>query len=521
MSTGPITQSLTTPIARYAQALWRRRRLASAVVVVVLAIAVPTILALPALYRSTATLLVQGQVVDTLLQAQPNGGGDTQLQAINQEALTRNHLSDLVDRFNLYPETRARGPIDPLLERLQHDIKVDVTSTQQINGQPTTVAFTVSYTGRDAQQSADVANAVAGFYVAQSTKIRSNQATRTASLLQQQLDDLKKQLDARASKVDAFAAAHSAAIPSQAASELEALQRLNGQLQLDDDAQMKLIERRQSLQSQIADLDTHPSAAATDTETRLAAQRKKLADLQAQLTPQHPDVRQAKKELDDLQKQVTAEHAAKPAADESGSMRSTLQASQKETEAQLQQIVKDRDTLTRQIDAHEHSVQSAAATQPQMEAITRDYQSTRDLYDSLMKRYSDARLAERVETSDAGEDIRVLDPAVASPAPVGPHRAMLLGMALIAAIVLAWFAVLVSERMDTSFAGLDDLTSFTRVPVLASIPNIITASDRRRTRAKLFASALGLCLVAAVVGAAAFHYAAGNDALARLLSRLG
>jgi polysaccharide chain length determinant protein (PEP-CTERM system associated) len=513
-----MSQSLTTPITRYAQALWRRRGLACAVVVIVLAIAVPTILALPALYKSTATLLVQGQVSDPLLQSQASGG-DSQLQAINQEALTRTHLSDLVDRFGLYPETRAKGPIDPVLQRLVHDIKVDVTSTEQVNGQPTTVAFTVTYTGRDAQQSADVANALASFYVAQSTKIRSGQATRTAELLQQQLEDLKKQLDARSDKVNAFAASHAAAIPSQAASEIEALQRLSGQLQISDDAQMKLIERRQSLQSQIADLDTHPATAATDVEARLAAQRKKLADLQSQYTAINPDVKQAKKELDDLQKQVGAEHTTK--VDDSGTMRATLEASQKETEAQLQQIAKDREGLTRDISQHERSVAGAAVQQPQMEAITRDYQSTRDLYDSLMKRYSDARLAERVETSDAGEDIRVLDPAVAAPAPFAPHRAILLGMALIAACVLAWCAVLVTERMDTSFAGLDDLQAFTRVPVLASIPNIVTPKDRRRTRAKVFASAVGLFVVAALFGAAAFHFAAGNDALARLLSRLG
>lgn len=519
MSTGPLSQSLTTPIARYAQALWRRRALAAAIIVVILAIAIPAVLALPSLYRSTATLLVQGQVVDPILPSNGNAGSDTVLQAINQEALTRTHLSDLIERFNLYPESRAEGPIDPAIQRLIHDIKVDVTSTDQVNGQPTTVAFTVSYTGRDSLQSAQVANALASFYVAQSTKIRSGQATRTAELLQQQLEDLKTQLDSRADKVNAFAAAHAAAIPSQAASEIEALQRLNGQLQIDDDQQMKLIERRQSLQSQIADLDTHPATAATDLETRLAAQRKKLADLQSQLTPQHPDVRQAKKELDDLQKQAGAERTTK--VDDSGTMRATLESSQKETEAQLQQIAKDREDLTRQITQHEHSVAGAAAQQPQMEAITRDYQSTRDLYDSLMKRYSDARLAERVESSDAGEQIRVLDPAVAPAGPVGPHRVLLLGMALVAALVLAWAAVLASERLDTSFSGLDDLQSFTRVPVLASIPNIVTPKDRRRMRARAFVSAVGLFLVAAVFGAAAFHFAAGNDALARLLSRLG
>jgi hypothetical protein len=94
-------------------------------------------------------------------------------------------------------------------------------------------------------------------------------------------------------------------------------------------------------------------------------------------------------------------------------------------------------------------------------------------------------------------------------------------MAVMGSLGLAVGAVMLVEHVDTSFHTLDDLRAFSTVPVLVSIPRIVTSSDRRRTqrRMRLAASAsfIGL-LVLVAIGYFAAH---GNERLVALLARGG
>ena len=93
-------------------------------------------------------------------------------------------------------------------------------------------------------------------------------------------------------------------------------------------------------------------------------------------------------------------------------------------------------------------------------------------------------------------------------------------MTLAAAIGVAVGAVVLRENIDTSFHGVDELRAFTEVPVLVSIPRIVTRTDlyRRGWRMRLAASAALVGLVA-IVGLA-YIAANGNERLVGLLARV-
>ena len=83
----------------------------------------------------------------------------------------------------------------------------------------------------------------------------------------------------------------------------------------------------------------------------------------------------------------------------------------------------------------------------------------------------------------------------------------------------ATVAVVLAEHIDTSFHTLDDLRAFTKVPVLASVPRIVRATDTaRQARQRWLATALitlGLVLFVVVL----HRLAAGNYFLVEALSR--
>ena len=149
--------------------------------------------------------------------------------------------------------------------------------------------------------------------------------------------------------------------------------------------------------------------------------------------------------------------------------------------------------------------------------VSRDRQSAKDLYESLLKRYEEAQLAESMEADRQGERFRILEAAVAPEGPSAPNRPFILLLGVLAAIGLAGAAVVAAEQIDTSFHSLDELKAFTSVPVLATVPAIADGRGRVVWRAA-FVSA-SILIVVGLSATAAAMLAQGNEDLVRLLVR--
>src|SRR5215472_4182228 len=175
---------------------WRRRKwLALLVFAVPLAAGITVILSVPKLYRSTATILVERQAIpEAFVRPTVTSELETRLQIISQEILSRARLEELMTRFDLYPDLRTRISREELVERFRRDIVLEVKATGRMssNGQPGTVAFALSYTGRDPQTVARVTNTVANFYPAENSRAREEQAAGTATFLKKQLGETKR-----------------------------------------------------------------------------------------------------------------------------------------------------------------------------------------------------------------------------------------------------------------------------------------------------------------------------------------
>lgn len=515
---------MESTFSQYFAALRRRRVLLLLTCAAVIAAAVPFVSALPSLYRASATVIVEGQMPE--LQSAVGGEVDHRLQAIRQEAMSRGNLTRLIDEFQLYSSAGGRAPIESRMAQLQGDIKFDFKTSEQSAARPTTVAFTITYTGRDAHTASAVANRLASFYIDRNDRMRSGQANRTTEVLRQQMADTKKRLDAQEARVKGFLTQHMGRLPQQVDANLLALNRLNGQLQFNSEQQSRLMERRQDIQKQMADLDmamvsAAASASTADPVIKLNAARRELADLQSKFNERYPDVRDKKAEVDRLEREVASSNGRGAASSAAQGQKATLNAALQEVEARLDELSRDGRTLRVQSSSYEGRVDSAPARGPEYEALSRDYQSTRDVYDQLLKKYDDARLVESLEHNRNVQEFRILDAAVPPPFATGPNRMRLFILAFGLALVLAIAVALIADRLDTSFHTVDDLRAFTQVPVLASIPRIHTAAQvrARLARGTLVVAVAGAALVLLAFGA--IHYGQGSYSVARLLLQVG
>ena len=190
-----------------------------------------------------------------------------------------------------------------------------------------------------------------------------------------------------------------------------------------------------------------------------------------------------------------------------------------EVEAEIR-ILKGEDKRLRDgIAAYQARVENVPRREQEFKELSRDYEGTRELYQSLSKRFEEAQLAESMEQRQKGEQFRVLDPAVPNPEPAAPNRVRLLVMALVGSLGLAAGAVALVEKADTSFHTLDELRAFSVVPVLVSIPRIVTETDRRRRQWHLRLAASAAVVGLVVIVSSAYFAAHENEYLVSLLGR--
>ena len=526
--------------------VWSRRKwLAILAFAFPLAAGVSLTAFLPNIYRSTATVLVdRQQIPETFVQATVTSALETRLHTISQEILSRSRLEALVSRFGLYADLRQRVAAEDVIERMRKDIRLELKGAETRGQREATVAFTISYQGGDPTTVALVTNTLASFYIEENLKARERQAAGTAEFLKAQLAETKQRLDEQEQRVSEFKRRHIGELPQQMEANLGTLERLHTQLRLNADNQTRATERRQALSNQLAEAESllatpalaapvggsgRPPSRSETIEARLAKSKEELAKLRTRFSDKYPDVVLLAAEISALERELADAESRDPKREEKALPQATpltpyvlrLKEALSEVEGETKVLKSEDKRLRDAIATYQGRIENVPKREQEFRELSRDYESTRELYQSLLKRSEEAQLAESMEQRQKGEQFRVLDPAVPKPKPAAPNRVQLFVIALLGSLGLAAGAVVLAEKIDTSFHTIDDLRAFSPVPVLVSIPLIVTHTDRRRRRwhLQLGASAAFVGLVA-IVGLAYFA-ANGNEQLVSLMVRSG
>jgi hypothetical protein len=188
-------------------------------------------------------------------------------------------------------------------------------------------------------------------------------------------------------------------------------------------------------------------------------------------------------------------------------------------DSELDALKSEEARLRQNIGAVEQRLEVVPYRQSEFSLLSRDHQATRDQYESLLKRYEEARMAQSMETENQGERFRVLEAAVPPAGPTAPNRPRLLLMGIFLAGLIAALAVLGLEQIDTTFHSVDELQQFTNLPVLASIPRLQTAAGPQWARVAVITASM--LAGVALVGTLSAHLARDNEPLVRLLVRGG
>lgn len=510
-----------------AWAVWNRRKwLAILVFAAPFSAAITLAAFLPNVYRSSTTVLVERQQVpEAFVTPTVTSQLETRLQTISQEILSRSRLEGLISRFGLYSDLRQVLPPQAVIERMRDDIQLDLKGVEARGRGGATIAFAISYQGSDPETVALVTNTLASFYVEENLKVRGQQASGTAEFLQSQLREVKQRLDEHERRVSEFKKRHIGELPQQMEANLATLERLNTQLRLNSDNQTRAGERRAALAKQLAEVGSSGIAGGPDIgAARLTRLKQELMELSALFSDKYPDVIRVKTEIAVLERELAKAKMDGDAGEDdpvvpADPIVSRVKQAVREVDAEIRALKGEERQLRDASATYQRRVENTPRREQEFQEMSRDYESTKELYRSLLKRHEEAQLAESMEQRQKGEQFRILDPAIASRQSVAPNRVRLILIGLFLSLGLAAGAAVLTEHLDSSFHTKHDLRAFSTVPVLGCIPRIITEADARRRRWRFRVGAAAAMLGVTLIIGASYLVAQGDVPLVGALAR--
>lgn len=301
-------------------AIFRHRRgQILAVAAAFAALAIVVAIALPPVYRSSATILVQEQEIPPdLVRSTITSFADERIQVISQQVMTRAVLLELANKYGLYEKYRKRRMTEEIVERMRRDIQLstidasvsDRSSGRRVNA---TIAFRISYDAPDAERAQKVASELVSLYLDENTKARQQSVAQTTAFLVEEADRLAKQIQEIEANLAAFKRRNAGRLPDSAVVNMQLAERMQSEIVRVEREISMLQDRKNYIEAQLAQVKPYAPPPTNTAGERVLTAEERLRALQAQYTSsttrysaEHPDVRRLQREIAALKREVGA-----------------------------------------------------------------------------------------------------------------------------------------------------------------------------------------------------------------------
>ena len=558
---GRLTTSVQArTVTEYVALLRRRRRLIVVTGALLLGASAALAFLWPAVYRSTATILIEEQEIPPdLVRSAIATYVDQRIETIKQQVLSRSTLWRMVDQYDLYKSLRRRSSTEEVLERFTKDIQIEVMNVKVIdkrsqNPTQATIAFTLAYDGEAPDVAQKVANELTSLFLNENLKTRERHAHETTSFLKQESENLSrhiKELEEKLAKVKQRAGG---ALPELVQLNMSLMNQAQRELSDADRDIRSLRERKTYLEGELATLKPHtPIISASgerllDVDERLKALRAQSASLTAYVKPDHPDLIKMKQELasleketgisdgrDELSKRLMAEramlddlrgrmHDAHPdvirAQEVVASLERELQAATDRaaapvhikpenpayiniesqlasTTASLQSLETARVELKRRMTEYAKRLETTPTIEPEYLDLIRDRENSVRKHQEITSRMMEAQVSAELEVQRKGERFSLINPPELPEKPSQPNRPAILLLGAMFALFGGVGLGVVADHVDGKIYTRDQLSHAMRNVPIVAVPYL--PSDREMAALSRRRVAVSLSALGAMV----------------------
>ena len=431
----------------------------------------------PRIYEAKTLILVEGQrVPQNFVQSIVTEDTSERINTISQQILSRTNLEKVVQSFSLFtgPEY-ANMYMEEKVSALRESISVNVITDRRRQ----TDAFEISFKGRDPQKVMRVVNGLTASFIDENLKVRESQAIGTSTFLEAELETMRVRLEQLEENIKNYRKANMGELPEQLETNLRILERLQETLsnrqQNQREAKILLAEvqtQSASRQNQVVIIGPGQGGQ-QQTGATLEELTAELETLQSRYTARHPDIIRLKKQIAEME---TREGTEPQPGDAPSTVRLSPQMRTQISELQreIQGTALEIQGIEAQISLYERRIENTPKREQELLGLKRDYQNIQTSYDSLLNRKLEADIAVNMERKQKGEQFKIVDPARLPQKPVEPNMKKIFLMVIAAGLGLGGGLAFLLEMTDKSFKKPDELESAFDLPVLATIPALIS-----------------------------------------------
>jgi len=499
----------SNPVLQYLDIALRRKWLIIFPTLISLAVALYIAIVTPPVYQSETTILVEPQQIpENYVESTVTGSVQDRLSTISQQILSRTRLESVIQQFNLYPEKRKEQPMEAVIGTMRKNILVDVIegAGSRRSREGAAAAFKLAFSHGDPEVAQQVTMKLASMYIVENLKIRENLARETRSFLDKQLLDMESQLKTVEESIRVFKQTYMGELPEQLEVNLRTMEQLQIQRTSIQESIRDAEAQQISLEQQLADTQRYLLGEETNRDAlvqQIELKKQELTSLMTRYTDQYPDVMRTKREIHELEARLMAgdrepEDPEKENASPMNPLYLRIRNQMNENLSEIQGLRSSLAKINWKMKKLEDRVENVPKREQELMSLTRDYETIKQSYDSLMERKISASIAESLESRQKSEQFRILDPANYPQRPVKPDRRRILVFGLLAGLGIGGGLSFLLEYMDRSYRRVEDIKNTLDLPVLGVIPALTTDREmarRKRWRWGLACAGVALFLV--------------------------
>ncbi len=528
-------------LGEYLQIFKRRKKQFLIPVIILSLLALIIAFALPAVYRSTATILIEQQEIpQDLVRSTISTYVDQRLEVMQQKVMTTSNLLKIIEKFNLYHDDLQKKTREEVIENMREDIGMEPVSADVVDpktGRPTTatIAFSLYFDHTSPEIAQKVANELVSLYMNENLKTRNEDTKETSLFLLQESKRLGNKITKQEARLAKFKEGNMEKLPELLQFNIQLMDKLQGEL-LDINRQIQTSqEKKIYLKSQLAQLQPNATLYSSSgkrilgKESRLKTLQAELVTMSATYSADHPDVVKTKKEIKALEKELGVSESKSelllqlkklktdylimrgkysdkhpdvikakqeiekleakikqtpddviedtPVTKPDNPAYIQLQAQLEAAKANLTSFYKRRDETLRRIKAYKNRITGAPKVEQEYRALTRDYEDTVKQYQEAKAKLMEAQLSVKLEKEQKGERFTLIEPPLLPEVPYSPNRVMIIILGLILSLGAGLAVVVILESMDDSIRGVKSLESLFGAVPLATIPYISSEDE--------------------------------------------